>query len=185
MESIGQYAFGWTKITDIVIPNKVKNINDIFPNCIKSITLGDSIENIASGAFKCDSLETINIYTVTPPTLSASACGNAQYMNVNVNVPVGSKEAYQQADVWKNFWNINEVLSTDIESIADDSSTELAFISTSDGIVLSGADGQSVNVYRITGEEVLSIKSYQGQSFSLPKGIYVIKAGKRALKVQL
>ena len=185
LESIGKYAFWGTEITDIIIPNKVKKIEPIFPDCIKSITLGDSIESIASYTFQCDSLETINIYTVTPPVLDEGACGNAQYINVNVNVPIGSKEAYQQADVWKNFWSINEIDPTGIESIADDDSTELAFVATTGGIALSGAGGKNVNVYRMTGEEVLSVKSYQGQSLSLPKGIYVIKAGKKALKVQL
>lgn len=186
VKSIEAYAFLKTKITDIVIPSsKLKVLNNIFPDCIKSITLGDSIESIASGAFKKESLETINIHTVTPPTLDEDACGNAQYINVNVNVPIGSKEAYQQADVWKNFWSINEIDPTGIESITDDGSTELAFVATTGGIALLGADGQNVNVYRMTGEEVLSIKSYQGQSLSLPKGIYVIKAGKKALKVQL
>ena len=184
VESISGCAFWGTKITDIVIPNRVKVLNNIFPNCIKSITLGDSIESIGSSTFKCDSLETINILTATPPSLHKDACGNVQYMNVNVNVPIGTKEAYMQADYWKNFWNINEIDPTGIESITE-TSAELVFSSTSDGIALSGANGQSVRVYSITGEEVLSIKNYQGQSFSLPKGICVIKAGKKALKVQL
>ena len=183
-QTIGTGALGNTAITDIVIPNRVKVLNDIFPNCIQSITLGDSIESIASGAFTKSGLKTINIYTATPPTLSESACGNAQYLNVNVNVPVGAKEAYMNADVWKNFWSINEVLSTGIESIAD-TSADLAFSSTSDGIILSGADGQNVKVYGIGGEEVLSISNYHGQSLSLPKGIYIVKAGKKALKVRL
>ena len=182
-QTIENNAFWNTAITDIVIP-KVKVLNDIFPNCIQSITLGDSIKSIASGAFAKSGLKTINIYTATPPTLSESACGNVQYMNVNVNVPVGAKEAYMNADVWKNFWSINEVLSTGIESIVD-TSADLAFSSTSDGIILSGADGQNVKVYGIGGEEVLSISNYHGQNLSLPKGIYIVKAGKKALKVRL
>ena len=184
LESIGGVAFYNTKITDIVIPNRVKVLDNIFPDCIQSITLGDSIASIANYAFTKSGLKTINIYTATPPTLSKSACENAQYINVTVNVPVGAKEAYMNADVWKNFWNINETLSTGIESIAD-TSADLAFSSTSDGIILSGADGQNVKVYGIGGEEVLSISNYYGQSLSLQKGIYVVKAGKKSIKVKL
>ena len=46
-------------------------------------------------------------------------------MNMNVYVPKGSLETYQQADVWKNFWELHEKDLTRIETVvADDSKTD-------------------------------------------------------------
>lgn len=43
-------------------------------------------------------------------------------MNMNVYVPKGSLEAYQQADVWKNFWGLQEKNLTGIETVVTDGS---------------------------------------------------------------
>ncbi|MDE6353770.1 MAG: hypothetical protein K2L56_01710 [Prevotella sp.] len=43
-------------------------------------------------------------------------------MNTNVYVPKGSLEAYKQADVWKNFWNLQEKDLTGIETVVVDGS---------------------------------------------------------------
>lgn len=42
-------------------------------------------------------------------------------MNLNVYVPQGSLSAYQNADVWKNFWNLQEFdPTTGVETIKAD-----------------------------------------------------------------
>ena len=54
------------------------------------------------------SLERIILHNTIPPTLSAYFT-NVQYMgDVQIMVPKGSIETYQNADGWKNFWNITE-----------------------------------------------------------------------------
>ena len=37
-------------------------------------------------------------------------------MTLKVYVPKGSLAAYQSADVWKNFWNLQESETTDIDN---------------------------------------------------------------------
>lgn len=44
--------------------------------------------------YSCDNLEVINSYNTTPPYIST--CTNLQYMNLPVNIPIGSIEAYQK-----------------------------------------------------------------------------------------
>ena len=56
--------FGKTKITEIVIPEGVKELYDGFANCetLKTITLPDSIEMLGNGTFEnCTALEVANL----------------------------------------------------------------------------------------------------------------------------
>lgn len=52
-----------------------------------------------------------------PPQTYSDAFTNSQYLNLNVYVPQGSLSAYQNADVWKDFWNLQEGAPTGIESV--------------------------------------------------------------------
>ena len=98
-----------------------------FYHCRKSIT------EIAFGKYRTSipfytedfsNLETITLHNPTPPYIYFKFT-NAQYMNMNVYVPKGSLEAYQKADVWKNFWGLQEKDLTGIETVAaDDSDTD-------------------------------------------------------------
>jgi len=55
----------------------------------------------------------------TPPEVSGDFTNN-QYMTLNVYVPQGSLSAYQNADIWKNFWNLKEGVSAGIENVKTD-----------------------------------------------------------------
>lgn len=87
-----------------------------FAGCInlKTITIGPNVQKINSFALaSCGNLETIILLNTTPPTLSRSAFEayfwRNYYKNVVIQVPIGSLEAYQNADVWKSFPNIVEL----------------------------------------------------------------------------
>ena len=54
---------------------------------------------------------------------AASEFTNAQYLNLNVYVPKGSLAAYQSADVWKNFWNLQETVTADIGNAISNADT--------------------------------------------------------------
>lgn len=62
-------------------------------------------------------LETLTLYNPTPPNAYSHYFYGNQYENVNVYVPIGSLEAYQQADVWKDFHNLQEKNLTGIETV--------------------------------------------------------------------
>ncbi len=100
-----------------------------FFNCkenIIEIAFGKYITNIPDYTKDFSNLETITLYNPTPPSVRLDFT-NAQYMNVNVYVPKGSLEAYQQADVWKNFWGLQEKDLAGIETVvADDCNTDNA-----------------------------------------------------------
>ena len=105
------------KISSLNVPNSVKEIgNNAFSNCkeLKQITLGNNLVTIGENAFdSCESLVEINIKSPIPPTYK-TGFSSAKYINTKLNVPSINLDSYQNAEPWKNFWNIagkNELIS--------------------------------------------------------------------------
>ena len=136
--SIGKSAFyDCDGLTSITIPNSVTSIgNSAFAYCskikkveldcttigswfsgkssIEEIVLGDNVTRIGNSAFNgCSGITNISLKCTTPPTVDSNNFTNAHYINVTVYVPQGAIEAYQAADVWKEFWDIQEQGATD------------------------------------------------------------------------
>ena len=81
---------------------------------IEEIVLGDNVTSIGNSAFyACSRITNISLKCTTPPTVGSYNFTNAHYINVTVYVPQGAIEAYQAADVWKEFWDIQEQGATD------------------------------------------------------------------------
>ncbi len=115
--TIGEGAFyDCDNLTEISLPNSVTTIGQFaFSYCdnLTEISLGKSVAGIGSGALTgCSNLTTIYSLNPTPPTFESDEFTNKQYINMNVYVAKGSLAAYQTADIWKNFWNLQEY-STD------------------------------------------------------------------------
>ena len=71
---------------------------------LKELTLGEHVTKVQIDPTKAEALESITCYAQEPPTCPEFT--NAQYLNTVVKVPNVSLEKYQQADGWKNFWNL-------------------------------------------------------------------------------
>lgn len=115
--TIGKSAFSdCDNLTKISLPNSVTTIGQFaFSDCdnLAEISLGKSVAEIGSGVLsRCENLTTIYSLNPTPPTFESDEFTNKQYINMNVYVAKGSLAAYQTADIWKNFWNLQEY-STD------------------------------------------------------------------------
>lgn len=115
--TIGEGAFSdCDNLTKVSLGNSVTKIGDLaFKDCenLTEISLGKSVAEIGSGALTgCSNLTTIYSLNPTPPTFESDEFTNKQYINMNVYVAKGSLAAYQTADIWKNFWNLQEY-STD------------------------------------------------------------------------
>ena len=113
VERIGDYAFcGCRSLTGkLITPNSLISIGqETFIHCegISSITLGNSITSIGNWAFHaCNSLDTIISLAIIPPSIELlTFYGIPQ--DIPVIVPCGSAPAYNNAEHWNHFTNIQE-----------------------------------------------------------------------------
>ena len=108
--SISTSAFkGCTSFTAVTFD--AESVKDFFKDntVITDITFTNRVKAIESKAFVgMSNLTNIMLETTIPPVLSADAFTKLQYKLIYMYVPAGFIKAYKAADVWKNFWDIQE-----------------------------------------------------------------------------
>lgn len=185
-----------TSLESIEIPNNIVFIgSEAFYNCInlKSITIPKITNSIGNGAFYIDdyiydgNLKEINSLNPTPPIIFIRnnhlydyICSPDTYATAVLNVPVGSLEAYQKAEGWKQFKHIQEVDFGGVDGVEEDAVS----VSAKDGsIVVSGTDNAMAEVYNLSGQLV-----YSGTDIVInvpSKGIYIVRVSGQTFKVIL
>ena len=91
------------KLEEVFLDRQMKYSMSL-PN-VKILSFGEHLKEVqVEDIQNCENLDTIVCYGTEPPTLPE--CSNKQYMNVVVKVPQEALEKYQQAENWKNFWNL-------------------------------------------------------------------------------
>lgn len=120
--TIGADAF--KSCTSLGVVNLTKGLKKIesgaFQYCsrLNYIILPEGITDIGSKSFAgCSSLTSIYCYNETPNTCVNDAFDNSTYNSSTLYVPYGSKAAYQSADGWKNFKNIEEMVPSAIHDV--------------------------------------------------------------------
>ena len=111
-----------SQITSFIFGDSVKHVPAYLcyeMSNLTSITIPNSVINIGRAAFSgCSGLTSIESLAEIPPTLGSNAFDNVS-TSIPVYVPCGSVSAYQSAEGWNEFTNIqcgsNEP-STDLEN---------------------------------------------------------------------
>ncbi len=111
VNSIGEDAFcGCETLKSIVIPSSVTRIGKkAFRGCIKmySVEILSSNVTVEHMAFhSCDNLTSVKVRNKTPFSIYRGDFSNRA--NARLIVPIDSKSAYENADVWKEFKEIIE-----------------------------------------------------------------------------
>ncbi len=109
IRGIGEEAFyNWTDITSVSLPQYVTYIADkAFFRCnLSEITIPQNVTSIGANAFSANNLLKVTSLNPEPP-----ACGDSPFPTYDavLYVPIGSKEAYSTADVWKKFTTITQI----------------------------------------------------------------------------
>ena len=176
--TIGDYAFvGCSNLTNVILPSALTSIGNIaFANCsnLANVTLSSNITSIGSSAFQdCSSLKNLTISKeVTSikdialnnsynwlelesvyvawenPIEAGSFFDRIKISNCTLYVPQGTKEAYANADVWKDFGNIIEYDATGIDKVTNRSDVkEIPRYSLNGQRVTSPTKGVNIVVY--------------------------------------
>ena len=184
VESILPYTFYKNDSIKSIYVNCSKLDGNSIVECrnIENITFGKDFKEIGNNVFSdCSKLQKIYCNATVPPTCGEGVFESVDKWSCELYVPATSMPDYQAADVWSEFFLINEI-PTSIEDIKDDVP---AFELTADGIQFTGAEGKCVAVYTAAGALVEKIYSYAGEEITLDKGVYIICVDNKVVKVKL
>lgn len=192
---IGEYAFyGCNSLTNIIIPNVITTINgNTFYGCsaLSSILIGNNVNRIDDGAFYgCDNIKSFTSLSPTPPNVWL---GDAFYYptfssySATLYVPSGSKEAYQNAEGWKNFVVIEEINQEDEDAVTEVKAMPVLIQSDNGTLNISCApEGSEINVYDTSGKLLTSAIANNGTTklnITLKEKAAIVKIGEKVVKV--
>ena len=114
-------------LVDIIIPNSVKYIDaDCFTGCynIKTVTIGENVQKIENRAFSSSLITSVTCICTIPPTLNKYAFKFPE--DIILYVPKGTANVYKYKEGWKDFKEIVEFETSDIQYIVSDKSKKLS-----------------------------------------------------------
>ena len=115
LETIGENAFRYANISEMIIPEKVKELPSGSCGTPALLTIGSGVKTMTADAFSFERLRTLRVKTNTPPALDqAFTIENSQNDNLTLVVNNGRRNTYSTNARWKQIDNIIEESSTDV-----------------------------------------------------------------------
>ncbi len=102
-----------TSLKEVVVPEKVTIIdNYAFDGCtsLTKVTIPEKVTELKNKVFQnCEKLASITCYNPEPATCGTQVFDGI-YEECILYVPLDSKQAYEEADTWKDFYDIVEMV---------------------------------------------------------------------------
>ena len=153
--SIGDRAFyGCSNLANVTLSSNITSIgSSAFSDCksLKNLTISKDVTSIKDIRFNNDyeDLELESVYVAWQNPIEAGSFFNRiKISNCTLYVPQGTKEAYANADVWKDFGNIIEYDATGIDKVTNRSDVkEISRYSLNGQRVTSPTKGVNIVIY--------------------------------------
>ena len=186
--SIGNYALkGQNGLTSLTIPNSVTSIgNYAFQGCsgLTSLTIPNSVTSIGGYAFSsCNGLLSVIVESITPLAIYSGTFGSRPPA-ATLYVPIGSKEAYQEAIGWKQF---NTIVEVEVELIHPKVKSDLIYSGSAQDLINASTipsmqyslDGTTYSTAIPQGTDAREyIVYYKEETFGIANSFKVIIAAK-------
>ncbi len=128
-----------TSLKEVVVPEKVTIIdNYAFDGCtsLTKVTIPEKVTELKNKVFQnCEKLASVTCYNPEPATCGTQVFDGI-YEECILYVPLDSKQAYEEADTWKDFYAIVEMVplslvTLDATNVTDSSATLSGSVSPS------------------------------------------------------
>lgn len=156
-------TFNGAGLTSINLHEGIKFIGkNAFSMCkLPSIILPSTIDSLGEYAFNGMNFKEVVCKSVTPPTLFSSTFSKSCYTTATLIVPSASRNAYKNAEYWKNFSKVGGLTSEKYIKV-DDLWYEIT--PEFNAILVSPPDGSSYNLQKAT---IPSAASYDGVDYKV------------------
>jgi len=209
VETIGSYAFAYTNVKEINLPDGLKEIGDFsFVLCsnLKAITIPESVNTIGKSAFEgCTNLSKItipaSIQSIGERALFLSGLNTIEshllepfpisddVFNIHVKdyttliVPIGTKEVYQHTDGWKSIKNIKEY--GEESGIENNHVNQGHIVLDGSSVIILGGTNHLIQIYDVSGKLIKRVNpSKEDIRIELHRqGTYIIQMGAESYKI--
>lgn len=186
IDAIGAHAFeNCRSLREINIPESITTIQtSVFSGCssLTTITLPKGITWVRGSAFQdCTGLKEIRVHASVPPKADYQAFYKVDTKACKLVVPAGAREAYKEADEWKEF-DIQEDATLSIRE-NEKNNDSVKVYAVQNGVVIESSVSIPVNVYSISGNLLYEGLSDNKSYIELEQGLYIVKAGDVTTKV--
>lgn len=174
---------GCTSLASVVIPTSVTAIDGyVFDACasLTEVTLPLRLESLGGKAFRgCSALNAITCRSWQPPVAESDAFDDAAFAGATLYVPEIKQDEYSSAAVWSRF---SQIIASGIDGVSADNTVK---VYVRDGVICVDGlpEGALIEVYSVDGSRVAST-ACTGIA-ALPKGVYVVVAAGKAVKVAI
>lgn len=177
---------GYYAVKRLAILDGVENL-DYKYDCkeTRSLLLPSTLKVISASSFiDATGLLNVDCRATEPPTFDEKLFADMVYFKAKLTVPLGCKEAYQNAEGWKYFWVIEEsenpVYYDNENSVREVEQDSSVWFNICDGALHAHA---ALELYTLDGRLVKHVSD--DEVSDIAHGLYIIKCGTKTAKVKL